>query len=89
MPPDAYVKYQRPSSDQSKVMTKVKVFVEKRTDGRTDGKGQISWCHLKGLITRDTHVKYQRPSTDSIETIAKVKVFGKGSLCQGQGHKVK
>ena len=33
---DPYVKYERASSDQSKVMTKVKVFVDKRTDRRTD-----------------------------------------------------
>jgi hypothetical protein len=56
------VKYERPNTYQSKIMTKVRVFKIGQTQ-RSKVRMSRSWYEMKGLIRRNTHVKYEGPIT--------------------------
>jgi hypothetical protein len=64
---NTHVKYESPSTNQSKVMTKVKVLEKKVKLQGTKLEGQ-------GLARRNTNVKYKNPSTNQSKVITKVKV---------------
>jgi hypothetical protein len=64
------VKYESPTTNQSKVKTKVIILKE--------GQTPRSWYQMKGLDRRNTYVKYESPSTYQLKVITKVKVFADG-----------
>jgi hypothetical protein len=66
------VKYESPTTYQSKVMTKVKVL-ERRSISKV--RGPRSWYQMKGLVRRNPHVKYDSPTTYQSKVIIKVQVF--------------
>jgi hypothetical protein len=75
------VKYEIPTTYQSKVMTKVKLFEKVKTPRSR------SWYRKKGLAIRNTYVKYESPTTYQSKIMTKVKVLEKVKL-QGQRFKI-
>jgi hypothetical protein len=75
---NTHVKYESPSTYQSKVMTKVKVL-EKKVKGQRV-KVIVS---MKGLAQRNTHVKYESPTTYQSNVMTKVLVLEKKVKLQG------
>jgi hypothetical protein len=69
-----HVKYESPSTYQSKVLTKVKVSKRR---SKVKVKGSRSWYQMKGLVRRNTHVKYESPNTYQSKVMTKVKVLKK------------
>jgi hypothetical protein len=68
------VKYESPTTYQSKIMTKVKVFVKKV---KLKIRGSRSWYQMKGFARRNAHVKYESIITYQSNIMTKVKVFEK------------
>ena len=56
-----HVKYESPTSYDSLVMTKVKVFSKVGQISRSRSLGKKLWYDVKGRVTRNTHVKYESP----------------------------
>jgi hypothetical protein len=89
-----FLKYQSPSSYQSKAITKVKVFEKKGQTPRSKIKCLKSWHQMKGLARRNTLVKYESTSTYQSNVMTKFKVFNKKgetsrSKSVGQGNGIK
>jgi hypothetical protein len=93
---NTHVKYESPTTYQSKFMTKVKVF-EKNFEGQTltsKVRGLRSWYQMKGLARRNTNVKYDRSTAYKSKVITKVKVLEKkakvlSQRSEGQSHSIK
>jgi hypothetical protein len=80
-----HVKYESPTTYQSKVMTKVKDLEKVKLRGQRVSK---SCYQMKGLTKRNTHVKYDSPITYKSNVITKVNVLEKKVKLQGQWVKV-
>jgi hypothetical protein len=59
---NTHVKYDNPTTYQSKVMTKIKVYEQKVKLLSSNVRGSRS-RYEKGLARRNTHVKYENPTT--------------------------
>ena len=84
-----HVKYQRSSTQCSKVISKVKVPPPKKKWVNLQGQGhsvKINGTHGNVLSQEINHVKYQSSSTHVKYSM--VKVFKKWVKLQGQGHRV-
>jgi hypothetical protein len=75
---NTHVNYEIPTTNQSKIMAKVKVFEKKKIKL----KGQR--YQIKGLASRNKHVKYESSTTHQSKIMTKVKVFVKKVKLQGQ-----
>jgi hypothetical protein len=60
---NTHVKYENPTTYQSKVITKVKVLEKKIKLQGQRSQDQGPWYQMKGLARRNTRVKYESPST--------------------------
>ena len=52
-------------------------FFKSRSNFKVKFQGQKLWCHVKGLVIRNTHVQYESPITSGKKVMAKVKVYQK------------
>jgi hypothetical protein len=58
---NTHVNYEIRTTNQSKIMAKVKVFEKKRSNSKV--KGLRSLYQMKGLASRNKHVKYESSTT--------------------------
>jgi hypothetical protein len=63
---NTHVKYESPSTYQSKLMSKVKVLEKVKLQGQR--------YEMKGVAIRNTHVKHESSSIYQSQVISKVKV---------------
>ena len=82
------MKYESPKSYNSKVMSKVKVFLMKVKGHRQDHEVK-NFRSRKSFVTRNTHVKYESPTSYRSKVMSKVKVFKMYIKGNNQGQEVK
>ena len=70
-----YIKYENSIPYWSKVIAKVKIFLQVRKSTRSMSKGQGSWYSIKGLSKKIIYVKYKCLGIYCSKDMAKVKVF--------------
>jgi hypothetical protein len=64
---NTHVKYESPTTNQSKVMTNIKILEKKVNLQGQRSEGQGHDIKMKSLARRNTHVKYESPSTHPIK----------------------